>query len=244
MNMQIRNIFRTGRLFPAVVISLSLLACERQPIGPTGPDPVGPHVPGQYMSFDDFRDLFSGSGDMTIPSGTKKIRGVVISNNANEAAGNYRLQDESGAGLYFYSVVGSPIYPMGSVLEIDAAGAGVFTLWNGDLELKSVPQNRVVPLGGTINVTPRVATIAEIIANRDDWSSSLVRVNNITSITQGSSNSVGTNYTVTDATGSLSLFVRTASGITVNTGGTSITGYVSIYNTTTQIGLRSPADIQ
>lgn len=238
---------RISRLNPGLLllaVTCFFVACDKQPIGPAGPDPVGPPVPGQYMSFADFRNLFVGPADMTIPAGTKKIRGVVISNNANEAAGNYRLQDESGAGLYFYSVVGSPIYSLGSVLEIDAAGSGVFTLWNGDLELKSVPQNKVIPLGGTISVSPRVTTISEIIANRDDWASSLVRVNNLTSIVQGSTNSTGTNYTVTDATGSLSLFVRTASGITVNTSGTSITGYVSIYNATTQIGIRSAADIQ
>ena len=233
--------YTTIALFAILALFTS---CDREPIGPTGPDPVGPPVPGQYLSFAEFRNLFTGPADMTIPTGTKKVRGVVISNTANEAAGNYRLQDESGAGLYFYSVVGSPIYPMGTVLEIDAAGSGVFTLWNGDLELKSVPQNKVVPLGGTIAVTPRVTTIADIIANRDLWASSLVRVNNLTSITQGSSNSTGTNYNISDATGTLSIFVRTASGITVNTAGTSITGYVSIYNSTTQIGIRSAADIQ
>ena len=225
-------------------VSILLFSCDKQPIGPTGPDPVGPAAPGTYMSFADFRNLFTGPADLTIPAGTKKIRGVVISNSANEAAGNYRLQDESGAGIYFYSVVGSPIYPQNTVLEIDAAGVGVFTLWNGDLELKNVPQAKVVPLGGTLTVTPRVATISQIITNRDDWASSLVRINNLTSIVQGATNATGTNYTVSDATGSLSLFVRTVSGIVVNTSGTSITGYVSLFNATTQIGIRSAADIQ
>lgn len=223
---------------------LVFASCDKVPIGPNGPDPVGPPAPGQYMSFAEFRMLHSGGNDVTVPANTKKIRGVVISNNANEAAGNFRLQDESGAGIYLYTVVGSPIYPLGTVLEINAAGVGVLTLWNGDLELKSVPQDRVVTLGGTIAVTPRVATIAEVITNRNTWASSLVRINNLTSIIQGSSNAVGTNYTITDATGSLSLFVRTAAGITVNTSGRSITGYVSIYNATTQIGIRSSADIQ
>lgn len=239
-----RNHFKNYLLAGLLAAGTLFVSCDREPIGPTGPDPVGPPVPGQYMSFAEFRDLFVGPADMTIPAGTKKIRGVVISNSINEAAGNYRLQDESGAGIYFYSVVGSPIYAMGSVLEIDAAGSGVFTLWNGDLELKSVPQAKVVPLGGTLNITPRVATISQIIANRDEWASSLVRINNITSISVGSTNATGTTYNIVDATGTMSMFVRTASGITVNTGGTSITGYVSIYNSTTQIGIRTAADIQ
>lgn len=223
---------------------LLLISCDKQPVGPEGPDPVPPPPPGTYLTFAEFRALYSGSGDMTIPGGTKKIRGVVISNSTNEAVGNFRLQDESGSGLYLYTVVGSPIYTMGSVLEIDAAGSGVFTVWNGDLELKSVPQAKVVLQGGTLAVAPRVATIAQIIANRDAWASSLVKINSVTSITQGSSNSTGITYNITDATGTLSMFVRTVSGITVNTAGTSITGYVSIYNTTTQIGIRTAADIQ
>jgi hypothetical protein len=226
-----------------LVVSLFSFSCDKQPIGPTGPDPVGPPVPGQYLSFTDFRALHTGGGDITVPATTKKIRGVVISNSANEAAGNYRLQDESGSGVYFYSVVGSPVYTMGSILEINPVG-GVLTLYNGDLELKSVPQANVVPVGGTITVTPRTATVAQILSNKNTWASSLVKISNVTSITQASANSTGVTYTITDATGSLSMFVRVASGITVNTSGTSVTGYISIFNTTTQIGIRSATDIQ
>lgn len=238
--------FRKTRSFllASMLIALGMISCDKQPVGPTGPDPVGPPAPGTYMSFAEFRALHTGGSDVTIPAGTKKIRGVVISNSANEAAGNYRLQDESGSGIYFYSVVGSPIYTMGSVLEINPTGGGVLTLYNGDLELKSVPQANVVPVGGTIAVTPRVATVAQIIANKNTWASSLVKINNVTSITQVSSNSTGVTYNVTDATGTLSMFVRVASGISVNTSGTSVTGYVSIYNSTTQIGIRTAGDIQ
>lgn len=224
-------------------ISVLSISCDKQPIGPTGPDPVGPPAPGTYMTFTEFRALHTGGGDVTVPAGTKKIRGVVISNSINEAAGNYRLQDESGSGLYLYSVVGSPVYTMGSVLEINPVG-GVLTLYNGDLELKSVPQANVVPVGGTIAITPRIATAAQIITNKNQWASSLVRINNVTSITQASSNATGVTYNVTDATGTLSMFVRVASGITVNTSGTSVTGYVSIFNATTQVGIRNASDIQ
>ena len=105
-----------------------LLACNREPIGPTEPDPV---MPGTYMTIADFRKLHTGAGDVYVPVGNKKIRGVVISNSSNEAVGNFRVQDESGAGIYLYTVVGSPVYSQGTVLEIDAAGAGILTLFNG-----------------------------------------------------------------------------------------------------------------
>jgi hypothetical protein len=40
------------------------------------------------------------------------------------------------------------------------------------------------------------------------------------------------------------MFVRVVSGITVNVAATTVTGYVSIFNSTTQIGIRSAADLQ
>lgn len=229
-----------GLLAVAVIFS----SCDKQPIGPTGPDPVGPPLPGQYMTFTEFRALHTGAGDVTIPAGTKKIRGVVISNYINEAAGNVRLQDESGSGVYLYTAVGSPNYTLGSVLEINPVG-GVLTLYNGDLELKSVPQVNVVPVGGTITITPKVKTIPEILANRDVLASTLVKINGITSITQLSSNSTGITYKIkTTPTDSLTTFVRLASGIMMNTSGTSLTGYVSIFNSNTQVQIRTAADVQ
>ncbi len=86
--------------------------------------------------------------------------------------------------------------------------------------------------------------MADIIANKNTWASSLVKINNVTSIVQASSNATGVTYNITDATGTLSMFVRVISGITVNTSGTSVTGYVSIFNTTTQVGIRNAADLQ
>jgi hypothetical protein len=226
------------------VLTTLLVSCDKQPIGPTGPDPVGPPAPSQYIALNDFRALYPGSGNYTIPSTTKKFRAVVISNSANEAAGNFRLQDESGSGIRLYAAVGSPVYSLGSVLEVAAGTGGVLTLYNGDLELKSVPQANVVPLSGTITVTPRNATIAQVIANKDTWASSLVKVTGVT-ITHGSSNPVGTNYTLTDASGTITMFVRTASLISVATGNNkTITGYITIYNSAAELVIRSAADIQ
>lgn len=190
-----------------------------------------------------FRALQPGTADVTVPANTH-FTAKVVSNNTNEASGNYRLQDESGAGIILYTVVGSPVYPIGTVLNVNAGGGGVITLFNGDKELKTVPMDNITISTLAINLTPVVKTCAAIIAERNTISSTLVKINNLTSIVAGTSNATGTNYTVTDATGSLKMFVRAASGITVNAAGTSITGYVSIFNTDTQIGMRSASDIQ
>ena len=232
----------TAALMTAALFSLS---CDKQPIGPTEPDPLSPPDPARYINLVDFRALYTGAGsDQVIPAGTKKVRAAVVSNNANEASRVYRLQDESGGGLYLFAASGSPVYAQGTVLEIDAAGVGVYTIYNGDLELMSVPQTKVAQLSGAMTLTIREATIADIITNRSAWSSSLVKIKNVTSITQASSNSTGVTYNITDATGTLSMFVRNVSNITVNTAATSVTGYVSIFNATTQVGIRSAADLQ
>jgi len=245
-----RNMRSINFIFLASAIVFVLLAgaCNKQPIGPTGPDPVIPTNPSQLMPIAQFRALYPGTGTLLVPFGTKKIRGMVISNSANEAAGNFRLQDESGAGIYLYTMIGSPVYALGSVLEIDAAGVGELILFNGDLELKSVPKEKIVTVPLSLTVTPRTATCAQVLSNRNSWASSLVTINNLTAITQTATNSTGTTYTLTDGTGSLTLFVRSASGITVNRAGRSVTGYISIFKTATQeatqIGIRSSADIQ
>lgn len=232
-------------LFACAILSFSLVSCDKQPIGPTEPDPLGPPDPSRYITLVDFRALYTGGGvDQNIPAGTKKIRAEVVSNTINEASRVYRLQDESGGGLYLFAASGSPVYAQGTVLEIDAASSGVHTIFNGDLELKNVPQAKVVQLSGSLSLAIREATIADIIANNNTWSSSLVRIKNVISIVQASTNSAGVTYNITDATGVLSTFVRNTSGITVNTSGTTVTGYVSIFNSATQVGIRTVDDIQ
>lgn len=231
-----------AKIIFTTIIFLSLY-CNKSPIGPTKPDPLPAFDSTKYIPLSQFRTIYQGA-DIIVPAGTKKIRGVVISNSVNESSGNYRIEDESASGIILYAASGSPVYAQGTVLEINSAGVGILNLYNGDLELKSVPVANVTPLSGTLNITPRSTTIAQIIANKDTWASTLVQITGITSIAQGSTNSTGTNYTVTDATGSLTMFVRAASGISVNTSGTKITGFVSVFNSSAEIGIRSATDIQ
>lgn len=216
--------------------------CDGSTGGGTGGGGTGVDPNPSRITVAAFRALQPGTADVTVPANTY-ITAKVVSNNLNEAAGNYRLQDESGAGIILYTVVGAPVYPLGTVLNINAGG-GAITLFNGDKELKNVPTANITNSTLAINLTPRVATVADIIANKNIWASTLVKINNVTSIVAGTTNSTGANYTITDATGTLALFVRNAAGITVNAAGTSVTGYVSIFNATTQIGIRSAADIQ
>jgi hypothetical protein len=231
----------------ALILAGLVSSCNKQPIGPLAPDPVSP---ASYMSIAEFRALYTGTGgEMAVPAGTKKFRGVVISNSANEAAGNYRLQDESGRGIYLYTLVGSPVYALGTVLDIDASKGGILLIYQGDLELKSVPIANVVPVATTMTITPRIATTKNVVDSIQKWASTLVTINNVT-IAKTSSNGTGQNYSITDATGTIVSFVRTASGIVLPEGGAgSITGYVSIFQSSptsipvVQLIVRSATDV-
>lgn len=201
---------------------------------------------GTTITMAQLRALHTTAADVTVPPGTV-VYGKVISFSGNESAGNFRIQDGSGAGVILYTTIGSPTYALGDVLRIDAGSGGVLTLFNGDLELKSVPLSGVtVTTTNPITITPVVSTVAQIIANSATISSTMVKINNVTSIVAGTTGTTGTNYTIKDAssTTGLVIFVRTASGIVVNTAGTSVTGYVSVFNGTAQIGIRMASDIQ
>ena len=146
MYMLKKFLYKQPSVLLTLIACLFFVSCEKEPVGPTEPDPANPAA---FMTIAEFRAIYPGTGDFSVPMGTKKIKGVVISNNANEAAGNYRVQDESGSGIYLYSKIGSPVYPLGTILEIDAAATaptvpnGVLTLFNGDLELKDVAITKV-----------------------------------------------------------------------------------------------------
>jgi hypothetical protein len=242
------NKLRTGLIALAMIVisGFAITACNKQPIGPTQPDPV---APGKFITIAQFRALYSGTAEMAVPAGTDKIRGVVISNSANEAAGNYRIEDESGRGIYLYSMNGSPIYAQGSILTIDASKGGVLLMYNGDLELKNVPIGSVVATTGTMNVTPRITSAQTINDSLQKWSSTLATLKNVVIAKDGAANGTGQNYRITDSTGSILSFVRTASGIVLPEGGaTSVTGYISIYQPGTsaavaQLTVRSATDV-
>ncbi|BAV08411.1 hypothetical protein SAMN05421788_112219 [Filimonas lacunae] len=190
------------------------------------------------------RNLYVGSD--VIASGT--ITGVVISNISNESSANYRIaQENNQAGILVYTKSANSSLALGTKVQLTLTNADTLTTYNGDLEYKSFTTTNFTTLG-TGSVTPRVTTIAAINANRSQWSSTMVTLNNVT-IAASTTNGTGTNYTLTDATGSLVTFVRSAANITVTPGtATSVTGYVSIYkpagvDTTTQLTIRNTADI-
>ena len=183
------------------------------------------------------------TGDSTIPAGVW-IEGALVSDTKNEAAGNYRLQDGT-AGIQIRFASGSYPSPgaFGDKLKVYVGGYK-FSIFSGGLQINGADVSATT---GTGTVTPRVATVAQIIANLRAWESTVVTINNVT-MSKGSTTSTGVNYTVTDATGTITTFIRTTSGITMFDKATTITGYVSVFQPTggiaePQLTLRTQGDI-
>lgn len=201
-------------------------------------DGISGNVPLRLRTIKDIRD-YSLSGD-TIPK-YDYIEGIIVSSTPNEASPlNYRIQDESGYGIQIrFTSTSNKFWSLGDKVRV-FVGNQIVAPFQGDLQINYIPGAITI---GTGNVTPRVATIADIIANANNWASTVVKINNVT-ITPGTPASSGTNYTITDATGSIVTYIRNSLGFTPPATATSITGYVSFFYTTPQITLRKASDVQ
>ena len=169
-------------------------------------------------------------GDSIIPGGTW-IEGIIVSNTKNETAGNYRLQDGAvGIQIRFAKDANPAPGALGDKLKVYVGGYR-FSQFNGGLQIDGPDISTTT---GTGTVTPRVATIAEVIDKLRLWESTVVLIKNVTFIGGNS---------IKDATGQITTFVRAGSGITLPDKADSVIGYVSYYNVP-QLILRSQYDIK
>jgi hypothetical protein len=202
--------------------------------GGTGGNPV-------LVSIQDVRDLFSGT-TLNI-SQDYKIRGVVTSDlgPGNITARNITLQDAT-AGIVVRFTANNTI-ALGQEVEIVVTGREL-SEFNGLLQVNNVPNADATTIGVGTPVVPRVTTIADLLANAEDWESTVVRIEDVT--LSGGATYSGT-LTLTDATGNMDLFTRSASTFAASPipAGqfTSITGVVSQF-TTYQLNIRNLADIE
>jgi len=170
----------------------------------------------------------------------------VVSDTKNEAAGNYRLQDASGGIQIRFNKEANPNAELGDSLSVSLGGLAL-SVFNGGLQVNEVEKSSKL---GTGSIAPRVATIADIKANNRAWESTVVKINNV-SIVAGIVSSSGANFTISDASGSMITYIRNTAGIVMPTKATSITGYISVYQSLAsgepleaQLTLRNQSDIE
>jgi len=142
------------------------------------------------------------SGTTSITGGT--IRGTVISDvsTANVTGRNAYVQDASGGIVVRFSANHS--FTLGSQLDIDVTG-GTLGEFNGLLQVDGIDLAAAGVSGQPGDVTPREATVAEVLANAQAWESTLVRIKDVVF---GDNTVYNGSVTVTDATGSMVMFTR------------------------------------
>ncbi|MFM7016976.1 MAG: DUF5689 domain-containing protein [Bacteroidota bacterium] len=221
-----------------------LMDTARFTSGACGAAPVPPPPAATMTSIANIRSQFTGTS--TTVSGNYKITGVVISDagNNNINGQNLVIQDATGGILVRFDAAHS--YVLGDSVVVNVTGQ-TLSEYNGLLEVGGTSPS--VPLAysskvGTGTIAPRVVTAADLIANMaasQSWESTLVKINNVTF----STTTFGTTTTVTDPTGTVALYTRSAasfSGAAIPSG-TSVTAIVSEFNGV-QLTARSASDVQ
>jgi hypothetical protein len=200
------------------------------------------------------RGLYTGSTISSLPA--LKIKGVVISDKAagNFVTKNITIQDSTGGIVVRYTA--DHAFNLGDQVEVIISGTEL-SVFQGVLQVNLVPLSNATLLATGVTVNPRVATVADIIANFNLWESTLVKVlnTNVTSTTgtYGASAAPYPDVVVNDGTGTIKLYTRgsaTFSSSAVPSGAVNVTAIVVPYlqNSTAplvkELMIRNLTDIQ
>ncbi|MBL7927433.1 MAG: hypothetical protein JNK61_11070 [Bacteroidia bacterium] len=200
----------------------------------------GSTPPTGAMDLNDFRAAFATSS--TCPSVT--VKGIVISDraNGNIDSKNLVIQDSTGGITVRFTAAHS--FNKGDEVEVVAAGLS-FNEFNGLLQINNAPLTNATFKSSGNNVTPRIATFAQINTNAEAWESTLIQINTVSFPSSGGNYS-GT-VTLTDASGTMPLYTRTgatfANTAYPNTGTHSVTAVLYPFNGP-QLTIRSTTDVQ
>ncbi|MFN8144441.1 MAG: DUF5689 domain-containing protein, partial [Bacteroidia bacterium] len=124
------------------------------------------------MPIDSLRMVFTGT-TTTCPVG-RKIKGIVISDNANQNTDPKNMVIQDGTAGIVVRFSAAHAFAMGAEVEVRVSGQEL-SEYNGLLEVNYVDPGNAVQTG-TGTITPRVATCAQIVANLQAWESTLVTV--------------------------------------------------------------------
>lgn len=194
------------------------------------------------VSVSTIRSLYTGA-DVLL--GSMAMKGIVISNATNIAAGNMIVQDgNSGIDLYFGSTTSTSKFNVGDSVYVDITG-GTLTNYKGMLEI-NLPATALpkAAIATGKNIVPNVVTIAQLINNISTLENTLLQINNA-SASSGSGTSFSGNKTLADASGSTTLYTSSAANFAGNV--LPITcnnwiGYANMYNTV-QFQIRNMNDV-
>ena len=188
----------------------------------------------------DLHTMFT-QGVSTVPAGSV-IKGIVISDYVNGNLNNKNMVIQDSTGGIVVRFTAAHTFALGDEVQVDVGGQ-VFNNFHGLLEVDQV-SNVLATKTGTGSVTPRVATIADINANGESWESTLVHINGVN--ISGGTGTYSGSTTLTDATGSVTLFTSAGASFATTsypTGTVNITAIVSEYDAR-QMNIRNTGDVQ
>lgn len=201
--------------------------------------------PATLLATADLRALFTGTTTFA-PAG-RKITGVVISDRTTNNINNQNIYLQQGNGLAGICVrfAAAHSFNLGDSIDVNVTGQELSES-NGLLQLNSVPLNYAQLISTGKSITPRVATLAAVSTNYRAWESTLIRVATV-SFSGGSGGRWSGSVTMTDASGTLTVFTSSAASFATSSypaTATSFTGYLTPFNATKQISFRGLSDIQ
>ncbi|NNV55607.1 DUF5689 domain-containing protein [Limnovirga soli] len=201
---------------------------------------------GSIISISDLRALYTGT---EVSLGSYQVKGIVISDagSKNISAGNIILQDGAkGIALYFGSSAATSNFLIGDSLVVDITG-GTLKQFSGSLEVvlpsSSLPNTKA---GTGKTVTPQTLTVSQFNSAMPDIEYTLVKFVDATA--SGNATYSGNN-TLTDASGSTTMYTKTGSsgatfgGDALPTTAKTWVGYGSMFNSTKQFSIRNTADV-
>lgn len=155
----------------------------------------------ELISVAEIRQSFTG-GVTTAPAG-KKIKGVVISDDANGNIDGRNLVLQDGDAGIVVRFQDFHDFELGDEIEVVVSNQEL-SEYNGLLQVNRVSNELAVSLGKGTPPAPREATVGEILSNAEAWESTLVLVKGA-ELTGGTySGSVD----VSDGTGTITMFTR------------------------------------
>lgn len=204
------------------------------------------------MSISDLQALYKGS-DVNL-DGTKKIVGVITSDlvggNSTSLKNIIVTSLDNTSGIMVRLSGNNTSFDMGDKVEVKLDGK--LTVYSGQYQVEAA--NASVAEVGTATITPRTATVAEIVANTATYNYCIVTTQGTFSNSDGKtvfgSSSAHQTNKLNDGDKSLDIFVAKYSDFvttTMPTNRVSVTGIVQIYGTdpvTSQLIIRNMNDVK
>lgn len=198
----------------------------------------GGQTGGELVTIQSIRDAYA-AGTTEGPADSK-IKGVVISDIAsgNINGRNIVIQDETAGIVVRFA--NDHNFNLGQEVEVTVSGQELSD-FNGLVQVNNVSLGSASLVGNGTLPTPRVATVAEIMANGDAWESTLVK---IVDANLNGGPTYGDGVTVNDGTGDINMFTFFSANfsddnIPTTTG--ELTAIISDFNGI-QLNMRNAAD--